>query len=202
MRASQAAPQVLGHQVRVFGRDQVREPAIDEVDAVDADETGELAVGVENDVAMHEHRFVDALAELGEQFGPGLLAARGARHAQQQLVDRDAERLRVELGFLGVDVDALRQTLARQRALHAQGQLRDRPQIAPLKQEQHEQQRRHECEQHTDQPKNRHPQPDPVVISALICAGHPMPASSLAEQGKRPLNINHKDMRCDDCDPR
>ena len=25
-----------------------------------------------------------------------------------------------------------------------------------------------------------------------------MPASSLAEQGKRPLNINHKDMRCAD----
>ena len=63
----------------------------------DADEARELAVGVQDDVAMHEHRFVDALAEFGEQFGAGFVAARGARGAQQQLVHRDAERLHVEL---------------------------------------------------------------------------------------------------------
>ena len=48
---------------------------------------------------MHEHRLVDALAELGEEFGTGFFAARGARGAQQQLVDRHAERLHVELSF-------------------------------------------------------------------------------------------------------
>ena len=86
---------------------------------------------------MHEHRFVDAFAEFGEQSRPGLVATRGARGAHQQLVDGHAERLHVELGSL-VDLDALRQPLAGQRALHRQRQLGDRPQIAPLKQEQHE----------------------------------------------------------------
>ena len=35
-------------------------------DAIDADETRELAVGVQDHVAMHQHRFVNALAQLGE----------------------------------------------------------------------------------------------------------------------------------------
>jgi hypothetical protein len=56
-----------------------------------------------------------------------------------------------------VDLDALRKALAGQRTLDRQGQLCHRPQIAPLEYEQHEKQRRHECEQHADQPKNRHP---------------------------------------------
>ncbi len=116
VRTGQAAPQVLGHQLRVLGRDQVGQLAIDEVDAVDADETGELAVGVQDHFAMHEHRFVDALAELGEQLRAGLLAARSARGARQQLVDRHAERLQIELFLL--DVDALRQPFRAERALH------------------------------------------------------------------------------------
>ncbi len=140
------------------------------VDAVDADETRELAVGVEDHVTVHEHSFVDALAELGEQSRPGFLAARGARGTHQQLVDGDAEGLQVQL-FL-VYLDALRKPFARQRTLDRQGQLCHRPQIAPLEHEQHEQQRRHECEQHADQPKNRHPQPGPVVISASNAAEH------------------------------
>ena len=91
--------------------------------------------------------------------GPDLSAARGARGAQQQLVDRHAERLHVELRLVFVfDFDALRQALAADRALNRERQLGDRPQIAPLEHEQHEEQRRHECEQHTDQPKNRHPE--------------------------------------------
>ena len=46
-------------------------------------------------------------------FGPDLLAARGARGAQQQLIDRHAERLHVELAFvLRIDLDALRQPFA------------------------------------------------------------------------------------------
>jgi hypothetical protein len=89
--ASQPAAQALGHEVRILRRDQVRQPAIDEIDAIDADEAGELAIGVQDHVAMHEHSFVDALAEFCEQARPGLLATRGARGAHQQLVDRDAQ---------------------------------------------------------------------------------------------------------------
>ena len=69
------------------------------------------------------------------------------------------ERLHVELCLILVfDFDALRQPLAADGALNRERQLGDRPQIAPLEYEQHEEQRRHECEQHTDQPKNRHPE--------------------------------------------
>ena len=108
---------------------------------------------------MDQHRFVNALTELGEEFGSGSCLGPGARGAQQELVDRYAERLNVELRFVFVvDFDALRQALAADRALNRERQLGDRPQIAPLKQEQHEEQRRHECEQHTDHPKNRHPE--------------------------------------------
>ena len=59
-------------QLGVFGRDEIRQPAVDEIDAIDADEARELAVRVEDHFAMDEHRFVDALAELGEEFGSGL----------------------------------------------------------------------------------------------------------------------------------
>ena len=63
----ETAAQVFADQLGVFRRDQVRQPAVDEIDAIHADEARELAVGVEDHVAMHEHRFVDPLAELGEQ---------------------------------------------------------------------------------------------------------------------------------------
>jgi hypothetical protein len=53
VRAGQPAAQALGHQVGVFGRDEIRQPAVYEVDAVDPDETRELAVGIEDHVAMH-----------------------------------------------------------------------------------------------------------------------------------------------------
>ncbi len=76
MRAREAAAQVLGDELRVFRRHQVREPAVDEIDAIRADEARELAVRVEDDVAMHEHRFVNALAELGEEFRAGFVWAR------------------------------------------------------------------------------------------------------------------------------
>jgi hypothetical protein len=39
----------------------------DELDAIDADETGKLPVGVQDDLTMHQHRFVDAITELGKQ---------------------------------------------------------------------------------------------------------------------------------------
>jgi hypothetical protein len=83
MRPGEPAAQVVRHQLGVFGRDQVGEPAIDEIHAIGADETGELAVGVQDDVAMHQHRFVDALAQFGEKFGTGTLAPRVARSSQQ-----------------------------------------------------------------------------------------------------------------------
>jgi hypothetical protein len=121
-------------------------------DAIDADEARELAVRVQDHVTMHEHGFVNALAELGEQLRSGLVAGRAARRAQQQLIHGDAECLHVELRLVaGIDLDVLREPVTRHRALHRQRQLGDRPQIAPLEQEQHEQQRRHECEQHADQ---------------------------------------------------
>ena len=148
--AEQPAAQVLGDEIRVLGRDEIGEPTVDEVHAIGADEARELAVGVEDDVAVHEHRLVDALAELGEELRAGFVAGRAARRAQQQLVDRQAEGLDVEL--LLIDVDVLRQTLAGHGPLNRQRQLGDRPQVAPLEDEQHEQQRRYEREQHADQP--------------------------------------------------
>ena len=45
------------------------EAPADELDAIDADEAGELAVGVQDDVAVDQHRLVDAVAEVGEQLG-------------------------------------------------------------------------------------------------------------------------------------
>jgi hypothetical protein len=149
--AREPAAQVLRDQVRIFRRDQVRQPAVDEIDAVHADEARELRVGVEDDLAMHQHRFVNAFTELGEQLRAGTFAAGKARRALQELVDRDAERLHIELSAVLGDLDALRQALRAHRTLHGDRQLGDRPQIAPLKHEQHEEQRRHECEQHADQ---------------------------------------------------
>ena len=77
---------------------------------------------------MHEHRFVNALAELGEEFGAGFARGPVARGAQQQLVDRHAERLHVELGLVfRIDFDALRQTLAADRALNRAATTRRSP---------------------------------------------------------------------------
>jgi hypothetical protein len=139
VRPGEAAAQVLGDQVRIFRRHQIREPAIDEIHAVDADETRELAVRVQDDVAMYQHRFVDALAKFGEQFRTGFFPARGARGAQQKLVDRHADGLHVELSFeLLCELDALGQTFAADGALNGERQLGDRAQVAPLEKEQHE----------------------------------------------------------------
>ena len=66
MRARQAPAQILADQLGVFGRHQIGQTPVDELDAIHADEARELAVGVEDHFAMHEHRFVDPLAELGE----------------------------------------------------------------------------------------------------------------------------------------
>ena len=83
MGAREPAAQVLRDQVRIFRRDQVRQPAVDEIDAVHADEARELRVGVEDDLAMHQHRFVNAFTELGEQLRAGTFAAGKARRALQ-----------------------------------------------------------------------------------------------------------------------
>jgi hypothetical protein len=68
------------------------------------------------------------------------------------LVDGDAQCLHIELRLLLIDLDALRHAVRAHGALQLQRQFGDRPQIAPLEKKQHEQQRRHECEQNADQP--------------------------------------------------
>ncbi len=50
----------------ILGRHQVAQLAADQLDAVHADETRKLAVGIQNGIAMDEHRFVDAVAQLAE----------------------------------------------------------------------------------------------------------------------------------------
>ena len=49
------------------GGTRSRELAADELDAIDADEARELPVRVQDDVAMHQHRFVNAVRQLAEQ---------------------------------------------------------------------------------------------------------------------------------------
>jgi hypothetical protein len=94
-----------------------------------------------------------------KSFGPDRSGLRGARGAQQKLIDGHAERLNIELALVfRIDFDALRQAFADNRPLNIERQLGDRPQIAPLENAQHDEQRRHECEHHADQTKNRHPE--------------------------------------------
>ena len=79
--------------------------------------------------------------------------------ALHPVLGESAERLHIELSLvLRIDFDALRQAFAGDRPLNVERQLGDRPQIAPLENAQHDEQRRHECEHHADQTKNRHPE--------------------------------------------
>ncbi len=56
-----------------------------------------------------------------KSFGPAFVAAGGARGAQQQLVDRHADGLHVELTFeLLCELDALGQTFAADGALNGE----------------------------------------------------------------------------------
>ena len=81
------------HQLGVLGRHEIAQPAAGEVGAVRAHHRGKLPVGIENDLAMHQHRLVDALAELGEEFRRHPAALALGRGARQQMVDcRDQDR--------------------------------------------------------------------------------------------------------------
>ena len=68
--------------------------AADELDAVDTDEAGELTVGIQDDVAMDQHRLVDAVAEVGKHLRRGARAVALVRRgcASQQVVDRGDQR--------------------------------------------------------------------------------------------------------------
>ena len=77
--ARQAAADVLADQLGVLRRHQVRQAPPDELDAIDADEAGELAVGVQDHFAVHQHRLVDAIAEVGKQLRGLERLALGAR---------------------------------------------------------------------------------------------------------------------------
>ena len=52
----------------------------------DADEARELLVRVQDDVAMHEHRFVNAVRELAEQLRARVRCARCAGVAETRVI--------------------------------------------------------------------------------------------------------------------
>jgi hypothetical protein len=89
----------------------VRKTPADQLHTIDPDEAGELPVGVHDDVAMHQHRLVDALAQVGEQLGRiGCLALGARAGARQQVIDRGDER--GDLRFVTADIHAPRQPAA------------------------------------------------------------------------------------------
>ena len=45
-----------------------------QIDAINTDKGRKLPVGVQNDIAVHEHRLVNAVAQLGKQFRRGARA--------------------------------------------------------------------------------------------------------------------------------
>ncbi len=102
--AREPATDVVVHQLRVFRRHQVGEPAPNQLHTVHAHEARELAVGIQNDVAVNQHRLVDSIAQLGEQLRHPRIAFRPRRGARQQMVDGRDERR--NLRAIGLQLDA------------------------------------------------------------------------------------------------
>src|SRR5262249_32864397 len=67
--AGKAPAYVFVDELRIFGRHEVAEAAPDELHPVDTDKTGELTVGIKNDITMYDHRLVNPVAQLCKQFG-------------------------------------------------------------------------------------------------------------------------------------
>ena len=70
---------VLVDQLGVAGRHQVAEAATDQRLALHAHQARELPVGVQDGVAVNQHRLVDAIAEFGEQPRRAAIALRTGR---------------------------------------------------------------------------------------------------------------------------
>jgi hypothetical protein len=117
----ETAPDVLIHQVRIFRRHEVAQPAAHQLDAVNTDKSRKLTVGVQNDIAVYEHRFVNAIAQVGEQFGRGArnFALVGGGHARQQVIDGSGEKR--DFGLVALQINAPVQTPADRYPLHLLG---------------------------------------------------------------------------------
>ncbi len=142
----QAPGDVLAHQLRVLRRHQIGQAPSDELDPVDADEAGELAVGVEDYLAVHQHGFVDAVAEVGEEFGRlGGLAVGARSGAGQEVVncgDQDGD-----LRLVARHLHAPGEPPANGNALQLLGEFLDASHVAALQRIKHEDQSGDEGEQ-------------------------------------------------------
>ena len=154
--ARETRANVVAHQLGVLGRHEIAEPAPDELDALDTYQAGELPVGIQDHVAMDQHRLMNALAEIGEQLGGRAVASalRGCGGARLQLIDRGDERR--DLRLVTVHVDASSQVAADRDALQLLEQLFDAPPFATLEPIQHKEESRDEREHEAQQPDNRH----------------------------------------------
>ena len=153
--AGEAAADVVAHQLGVLGGYEVREPPPDELEAIDADEACELPVRVQDDFAVHQHRLVNALAEVGEQLGRvGAVALGDGRGARQQMIDRGHEG--AELGIVALYGDPSGQPSTDGNALQLLGELRQLMQVAPLQRVQDQDQGGDSSAQQAQQADNRH----------------------------------------------
>jgi len=151
----EAAADVLAHQLRVFRRHEIGELAPDELHAIDADEVRELPVGVHDHFAVHQNRFVNALAELGERRRRGrAVALRPAGGAGEQVVDGADQG--GDFRPAALEVHPPRQLPVARAALQLLRQPRERTQRPALQPIQHQGQSGDEREQQAQKPENRH----------------------------------------------
>ncbi len=150
--AGQPPADVAVDELGIFGRHQVAQLAADQLDAVHADETSKLAVGVQNDIAMDEHRFIDTVAQLAEQLrhcGARLAVADGGS-ACQQMIDRGGER--GNFRTVGLQFQAPGEPAANGDPLQLLRELLDAVQGATLQPVKHEDDARDQREQEAQQP--------------------------------------------------
>jgi hypothetical protein len=111
-----APPDVLTHKLRVLRWNEIGQSPSDQLGTIHADEAGKLAVRVQDHIAVHQHRLMNALAELGEQLGRVrgvVLVTRGG--AREQLIDRGDERR--HLGPIAAQLHPTRQAPINGKAL-------------------------------------------------------------------------------------
>jgi hypothetical protein len=137
-QAGQAMRDVLVDQFGIAGWHQVTESTTDQRFALHTHQARELPVGVQDGVAVNQHRFVDTITEFGEQARRAAIGTCGS--ACQQMIDRGRQQR--HFGAVTGSLDAAIHAPANGNPLHLLGNIVNRQQRAALQQVHHYQQGR------------------------------------------------------------
>ncbi len=150
----QPAADVVADQLGVLRRHQVGELAAHQLDTIHPHEARELPVRVENDVAVDEHRLVNAIAELREQLGHARIGLGARRRPGEQMIDRRDQR--GALVSFGLQLDPPVEPPTDRDLLQLLRQFPYASQSAALQDIEHEQDARDQREQEAEEPEDGH----------------------------------------------